>query len=171
MENLTEQWVDIPNYQGYYQISNFGNFARQTKTGRVLRKLNAATQYLSISLKDIDGTGQKTIYIHTTVAKLFIGDRPDGMVIRHLDGNRFNNKVSNLAYGFPEQNYQDTVRHGTHKGSNNGRSILNENSVLAINFLLKNDVPVALLAKAFNVTVQTIYAIKDGKNWSHLTSR
>jgi hypothetical protein len=166
MEKLIEQWIDLPNYEDHYQISNFGNFAKKTKTGRLLRKLNSATHYLSVSLKNIDGTGQKCIYIHTTVAKLFIGERPDGMVIRHLDGNRYNNKVSNLQYGYPKQNYEDLIKHKTNKGSNNGRAILNENSAKAIKFLLQNNVSVKLLSNAFDVSIGTIYAIDKGRNWS-----
>ena len=167
MDNLIEQWADLPNYESHYQISNLGNFCRKIKTGRVFRKLNTATHYLSVSLKDIDGKGQKTIYIHTMVAKLFISERPDGMVIRHLDGNRFNNKVTNLAYGYPEQNYEDSKKHGTFKGSKNGRAILNENSAKAITYLLTQGISVQMLADAFCVSTQTIYKIKYGQSWNH----
>jgi len=165
MENLNEIWTDLPKYEQHYQISNFGNFAKKTSSGFILRKLNSATQYLSVSLKDIDGTGQKSIYIHTTVAKLFIGDRPEGMVIRHLDGNKYNNKVSNLSYGYPKQNYEDLVKHKTNKGSNNGRAILNENSVNAIKFLIENKISTLLISKAFNISLGTVYAVKNGHNW------
>jgi hypothetical protein len=166
MDNLAEEWVDVPKYESYYQISNYGNFAKKTKDGRIIRKLNSATPYLSVSCKDIDGTGQKSIYIHKLVAKVFIGDRPDGMIIRHLDGNKYNNKVTNLSYGTPEQNYLDLIKHKTHKGSNNGRSILNENSAFAIRFLVENRVTRQLLAKAFNVSEGCIDAVVTKRNWS-----
>lgn len=52
--------------------------------------------------------------MHVLVAAAWLGPRPDGLVIRHLDGNSRNNDVRNLAYGTPAENVRDTVRHGTH---------------------------------------------------------
>ena len=34
---------------------------------------------------------------HEWVYKLFIGEVPKGYIIRHLDGNKFNNRVENLG--------------------------------------------------------------------------
>lgn len=41
---------------------------------------------------------KKTIYIHTLVAETYLGVRPEGMVIDHIDGNKSNNHLSNLRY-------------------------------------------------------------------------
>ena len=100
MDKPQEVWMPVPNYESFYQVSNYGKFAVIKKDGRVLRKLNSATHYLSVSCRDIDGTGQKNLYIHTLVAKVFLGDRPDGMEIRHLDGNRFNNWNNRVCVKF-----------------------------------------------------------------------
>jgi hypothetical protein len=35
------------------------------------------------------------------------------MQCRHLDGDRANNRASNLAWGTPRANYEDAVLHGT----------------------------------------------------------
>ena len=42
--------------------------------------------------------GRRGICVHILVARAFLGPKPDGHVIRHLDGNAFNNHPSNLAY-------------------------------------------------------------------------
>jgi hypothetical protein len=47
--------------------------------------------YLAVSLG-----GMKTV--HSLVAQAFLGDRPKGMVIDHIDGNRLNNHFTNLRY-------------------------------------------------------------------------
>jgi DNA-binding transcriptional regulator YiaG len=169
MSDLSEVWKPVPNYESFYAISNLGNFARIKKDGKYLRKLNSATPYLSVSLKDIDGTGQKTIYIHKLVAQLFIGERPDGFVIRHLDGNKYNNHASNLTYGTPQQNHEDLKKHKTHSGENNSRALLNEKSVKAIRILHSEfNLTKNQLANAFDVSQATIHAILVGRNWSNV---
>lgn len=52
-------------------------------------------------------------FVHQLVALAFHGPRPDGQVVRHLDGNSRNNSASNIAYGTHLENYQDSIRHGT----------------------------------------------------------
>jgi hypothetical protein len=44
----------------------------------------------------------------------FVGPYPEGMEIRHLDGNPENNALENLKYGTRSQNIQDQIRHGVH---------------------------------------------------------
>lgn len=165
MTNTPEIWKPLPNYEGLYEISNHGRFASIRKDGRFFRKLNDKTHYLSVSVKSLDGQMQKCFYIHTTVALVFIGPRPDGLVIRHLDGNRYNNHVSNLAYGTNAQNVQDSIKHGIYKGSNNGRAVINESGAKAIKFLAKNGVAAKTLAEAFGVSLATIYATTSNRNW------
>jgi hypothetical protein len=46
------------------------------------------------------------------------------MQCRHLDGNRSNNRLDNLAWGTPLENGADKARHGTAKGERNGRAKL-----------------------------------------------
>ena len=42
--------------------------------------------------------GTSTQYVHHVVAEAFLGPRPCGLVVRHMDGDRENNAASNLAY-------------------------------------------------------------------------
>ena|SRR5689334_18303510 len=58
------------------------------------------------------GQGVKRM-MHVLVAEAFLGKRPPGAVIRHLDGNPLNNTVANLAYGTNSENQRDAVQHGT----------------------------------------------------------
>lgn len=50
--------------------------------------------------------------VHSLVAEAFHGPRPHGHEVRHLDDDRFNNHVSNLAYGTHRDNMQDAIRNG-----------------------------------------------------------
>lgn len=166
MDKPQEVWMPVPNYESFYQVSNYGKFAVIKKDGRVLRKLNSATHYLSVSCRDIDGTGQKNLYIHTLVAKVFLGDRPDGMEIRHLDGNRFNNCVSNLCYGSPHENKMDSIKHKTFAKERNGRALLNQKMANAIrNLFSKQIASKKQLSEAFCVSEAAINAIIKNRNW------
>jgi hypothetical protein len=166
MSDLFEIWAKVPNYEQFYEISNHGRFARLKPDGRVIRKLNICTHYLSVSVKSINKKPQKSLYIHKLVANVFIGARPDGMVIRHLDGNRYNNRVDNLSYGTVQQNIEDVKKHKTQWHENNGRALLTERCVNAIKYLHNEKIVCSRdIAKAFNVSDSTICSIIKGRNW------
>lgn len=61
-------------------------------------------------------TGSKQVNrkVASLVMLAFVGERPEGMDIRHLDGVVTNNNLSNLCYGTRSENILDCVRHGTH---------------------------------------------------------
>lgn len=42
----------------------------------------------------------------------FVGPRPHGQLGRHLDDDRDNNTLANLAWGTPAQNSQDAIDNG-----------------------------------------------------------
>lgn len=63
--------------------------------------------------------------VHTLVALAFHGPKPDGMQVRHLDGNKKNNRPENLVYGTARENAGDRERHGnTRRGERNGNAVL-----------------------------------------------
>lgn len=51
--------------------------------------------------------------MHVLVATAFISECPDNYQCCHKDGNRVNNKVSNLRWGTAESNQDDSWKHGT----------------------------------------------------------
>lgn len=163
--SVEEIWKQIPGHVRYH-VSNFGRVAVQLKDGSFKgRKLNSATPYLSFSVAAPKGQKQTCFYVHNIVAKLFIGDRPPGMVIRHLDGNRYNNRVDNLCYGYPEENWNDTKKHKCHAGSRNGRSKINEREAKIIRSLIHENVSLASIARSFSISEAAVRFIKSGKHW------
>jgi len=62
-------------------------------------------------------TQKNNTTLHSAVLATFVGPRPEGAVIRHLDGNPTNNDLANLAYGTPSENNYDIVRHGKHRNA------------------------------------------------------
>jgi hypothetical protein len=48
------------------------------------------------------------------VAAAFLGPRPEGQIVRHLDDDKTRNDVGNLAYGTYTDNQYDCVGNGHH---------------------------------------------------------
>jgi hypothetical protein len=104
----TEQWKDVPDYEGIYQVSDLGRvkslsraFTRKgaishyLKTKILKQNINSTT-YLAVSLHK--NSNVKSFQSHQVVAMAFLGHKPDKMnlVINHKDFNKLNNRISNL---------------------------------------------------------------------------
>jgi hypothetical protein len=110
----TEAWRPIPGYPGY-DASSLGRVRsrRQCRTGKLMRVcVNPQSGYFQVGLRD-DGGTQRHRPVHYFVTRAFFGPRPEGMIVRHLDGTRTNNHLSNLMYGTYAENSADRLRHGT----------------------------------------------------------
>lgn len=116
---MTEQWLPVVGYEGLYEVSDQGRVAttrrKGTAGGQKKPQRAKAGGYWIVSLCR-DGQ-QQTYTIHSLVMTAFVGPRPDGMEVRHLDGDSTNSALGNLAYGAPSENALDRVRHGTHNMS------------------------------------------------------
>lgn len=107
-----EEWRPVSGWPGY-KVSSHGRVRSPHRGGRVLTpSVNPKSGYSSVGLR----SGGKATWgtVHSLVTKTFIGPRPDGLVVRHLDGDPQNNTISNLVYGTHSENARDTVRHGRH---------------------------------------------------------
>lgn len=92
-----EIWKDIPNYEGHYQASNFGN-VRSIKNGyqRILKQGIGKNKYPLVVIH-LNGN-RKTITVHKIIAITFLNHKPCGykLVVDHIDNDKLNNKVENL---------------------------------------------------------------------------
>lgn len=125
---MSEQWRPIKGYEDKYDVSDLGQVRSWTsvKQGGLLKPREQNSGYLQVNLKDGKGHGlNKTV--HSLVAVAFLGPRPDGLEVRHLDGNGHNNKLSNLCYGTRSDNRLDASRHGTLHNPNPKRDVCNRN--------------------------------------------
>jgi hypothetical protein len=92
-----EIWKDIPNYEGVYQTSNFGNI-KSFKLGkeRLLNPYINSRGYYSITLHN--NKIKKERKVHQLVAEAFLGYKPNGMhlVIDHINNIQTDNRLENL---------------------------------------------------------------------------
>lgn len=118
---MNEEWRPIAGYEGRYDVSDLGRVRswvpyRGLPAPRLLKAPVAANGYRVV--RPLSGGRGKTFTVHHLVATTFIGPKPPGMHVRHLDGDRLNNLLSNLAIGTASENVQDSIAHGTHAGIN-----------------------------------------------------
>lgn len=95
-----EIWKDIPDYEGYYQASNFGNikslnYKRSGKENLLALNLNRGGYLKVILYKD---TVKKTMKVHQLVAMAFLNHIPCGfnLVVNHKNFIRHDNRLENL---------------------------------------------------------------------------
>lgn len=98
-----ETWKKINGYE-QYSVSDKGR-VRNDRNGYILKPVvrSSTCDYLNVLLPQ--GSG-KYIHknVHALVAEAFIGERKDGLVVNHKDGNKHNNCADNLEWVTRSQN-------------------------------------------------------------------
>lgn len=114
-----EIWKDVKGYEGYYLVSDLGNVKRLHSKNN-LKAINNGYNYLSVSLS-INGN-VKRFYIHRLVAMSFIENKENKEEVNHIDGNRKNNKLSNLEWVTRSENHYHRYKVLNQKGVNYGKT-------------------------------------------------
>ena len=76
--------------------------------GRELSQFLSPYGYLRVKMNN------KNVQIHSIIAELFLGKRPENLVVNHIDGNKLNNHPSNLEYVTIAKNIQHSIEMGLH---------------------------------------------------------
>ena len=101
---MEEIWKDIIGYEGYYQISNYGNVRsldridcnNRFRKGKECKKILTEDGYYKVSLSK--NGKDKRYFIHRLVAIHFL-DKVEGCdCVNHKDENKINNMVDNLEW-------------------------------------------------------------------------
>lgn len=109
----SDRWRWVPGAEGFYKVSEDGlawSRPRRGTAGGLMRLRPNPRGYLMVTLVMQGIIWQRCI--HQLVMEAFDGPCPEGMEIRHLDGDPANNARSNLKYGTHAENMQDMLRHG-----------------------------------------------------------
>lgn len=94
-----------------YEISNFGNCRRRLLDGsyKIVSGSILNCGYKYFQKRYTDGSRVNLLF-HILVAEQFIGIRPDGLVIDHIDRDKLNNRVDNLRYVTHTENVRNSDR-------------------------------------------------------------
>lgn len=175
-----EQWKDIKDFEGWYQISDLGNV-------RSLDRVSSDGRFYKGSLKAIGfgrgkyniitlykGGEQKSFRVHRLVAEAFISNPDNKSEVNHIDGNKNNNHVGNLEWSTSSENQKHAYRLGlqeTFKGEDHIKAKLTNEQAWAIKYLRKDNpllYTMQNLANMYNVSVATISLIMSGRRYKNV---
>lgn len=166
-----ENWKPVPAINGKYEISDLGR-VRNTATGYVIKTAKHAQGYRLVQL--YRGGGQKVLQrsLHSLVMEVFVGPRPEGMVVCHNNGDPTCNTLENLRYDTQRNNMLEAYsKHGVVSkiiGVDHPFAILDNDKVYAIRYRLSRSESIDRLANAYGVSRGAITNIKYNRTWKHL---
>lgn len=186
IKNHMEQWKDIKQYEGIYQISNYGkvksltrivmrkNGARYIKE-RMLKLQTIKTGYHYIALHK----NNKIInmYVHRLVALYFLNNPNNYLQVNHKDGNKTNNYMDNLEWVTCSENHKHAYAIGLKKSSKGKsytkgedifQSKLTETDVREILDLLQTNIIQQKIAQQYGISQAQVSHIKNNQAWKHI---
>jgi len=184
-----EEWRPIPGYEGFYEVSSLGRIKgvkRPGGKGGILKQHVTPKGYAMIGLH-VDGH-LRTASVHSLVMIAFVGPRPLGLEVNHINFKRADNRVSNLEYvtgkdntNHSHGNYMATVPGRTGDGhwskahperivmgEKQGLSKLKESDIIEIRRMRKSGMGIVDIAKIFHVDHTNISCITLRKTWKHV---
>jgi hypothetical protein len=162
---MSETWRII--LDGNYEVSDLGNVrratpGRRTSVGRPMRLVKMAIGYMSVA-PTINGRNV-TKYVHELVAEAFLGPRPNGMSVNHIDGDKTNNRIENLEYVTHAENMAHAARAGLMvRGERHPNAKLSDSLVETIRVERAAGASVTGLALTYGVAPSTISQICSGQ--------
>jgi hypothetical protein len=135
---MVEEWRDIEGYEGYYQISNYGEVrsldrwrkngtSGYVQKGQIIKPHITKDGYYRINLCK-EGKYEH-FRVHRLVAKTFIPNPNILPQVNHIDANKLNNRVDNLEWCTPQENTIHAWDNGLcSKESQEKRILCNQNN-------------------------------------------
>lgn len=165
------EWRKCPSWPEY-DVSDDGRIRRTIK--RRAAEPRERTPFLANGYPYIvmrHDRNKRCVAVHRLVAEAFIGPAPTAKhQVAHTDGDRLNNRASNLRYATRSENERDKIAHGkSNRGERCARAKLDAGTVSAIRAALADGYEQADIASRFGTTQQNVSNIKHGRSWAWLS--
>lgn len=122
-----EKWKDIKGFEKMYQISNNGRIKSKVRNTNnqyhdEFIKNTGSFSVAGYEIQNLYKEGKyKTFSVHRLVASHFVPGHFDGAVVNHIDGNKTNNKASNLEWCTRSYNQTHAIKNNLWKVSDKHR--------------------------------------------------
>lgn len=170
-----EQWRPVVGYEGFYEVSNMcrvkgldrmvmrrGEIVRVA--GVLLKMHRHSAGYWVVDLRQLNV--RHTKYVHRLVLEAFVGPCPEGEECRHLNGDRADARLENLAWGTRVEQAEDRRRHGTLlEGETAPHARFTAADVRVMRTLSANGVTDKIIGMAFDAHPAQIAQITNGNRW------
>lgn len=176
-----EIWKDIKDYEGLYQVSNYGavkslskswatgnNNAIRKKSETIMKQATDSTGYKQVWLSK--NNSPKNTLVHRLVAMAFIDNINNKKCVNHINSIRNDNRVENLEWCTHSENIIHCIsknRKNTQIGINHWMTVLSENDVINIRELSKS-MTHQKISEKYPVTRRTVGNIINRKIWKHI---
>ena len=165
---------EIPDHPGYWVTREGQIWSKKQTKGKFLRLTPNAGGYLVFSWSYGRYVRSSTL-VHRAVALAYLPNPENKYSVNHLDGNKLNNHVQNLAWATREEqrgHWLYTLG-GLEKWQERFRGSKNHKSKLAphineIKRLLRQGLTVTEIARLYSVSFTSIYDIKRGRNYEYV---
>ncbi len=107
----TERWLPIAGWPGY-EVSSFGRVRSfKHRVPLLIKQQIARNGYKTVGVSN-SAAQQKSLMVHRVVCETFHGQTSPGLVARHLNGDKLDNRAVNMGWGTYPENVRDMFRHG-----------------------------------------------------------
>jgi hypothetical protein len=165
----------LPSFDGYFCSDDGRVWSAWTPRRRIrsstLRELRQRIDKKGYCRVSLGREQRRSLMVHRLVLMAFSGAPALGQEACHCDGNRTNNRVTNLRWDSHRANVHDSIKHGTfvvRRGCANGRAKLTDQDVLDIRRSFKLGCTIHALAAKYDVTRTAIRMILRRVTWKHV---
>lgn len=169
---LNEKWKNVKNFEGYYQVSNYGRIKSfffwngyEYKKRKKIKILKNVIQTFNHKNKDYSRyivnlsmkRKNKMCKVHRLVAQAFIPNPQNKPQVNHIDGNALNNCVNNLEWCTAKDNIIHSYKYLRSKT----KVLKNESEVLE---LVNKEIPPKIIMQKTNISRNTYDRILKKNN-------
>jgi len=162
-----DTWRQIRGSPAYWVSTHGQIISTMKRRPRMIAPIKSG-KYLAITYWDSEHRRHRE-YVHRLVLKTWVGDPRPGQEAGHLNGNRHDNRLANLAWVTRQENANHRIIHGTvGVGASNPMAVLTDEKVRSMRADRIAGMPYYKIAAKYNVSTMTAHRAITRTSWRHI---